>query len=485
MPAQNPIFEVTVTERLPLPIAYIKPMPIPSTAWNEAPLRCIQINAQWASYLLGLVDLLDAPDAWQGSKVEVDAARDQVREIALAIAGAYECETSEMGIQDIRLDATCNVIEVLIDGVWTPKIGKDLLYPPLYFTGVPNVEDGVIYWDYVTNENCVGGSGQIQIDMPLGAQGPPGEPGETGASGADGNCDCGDTSPPPTLSSAENACGIATYLVTWHDGIFQDFIDQVDSANNVTELVADFLVLIPGIGTIAAPFVEAAADAITATTAALRADVTSTVLEEWQCELYCVLAPLGEFSLTAFQAWVTAMKASYTALGQQVWLDTILGYANSEINRRAVIGAATPSATCASLCDCDEDDGCTFYDFAAGAAIWEAAVASTFFGTDSFKLTTGQSQDNVQIRAIIPAGNLISVRVHARNTGTNNRLFVGKNSIGSTVRDSGQKTVYEYIPTAPIAFNGTSERLFIGLDWASGLNATHPQEITGVELCYG
>lgn len=65
------------------------PGPIPSTGIFDEPTRCARINAQWVSHILGVLDRLDQPDAWQGTLDQVDDARNQIR--LLMVELATEC----------------------------------------------------------------------------------------------------------------------------------------------------------------------------------------------------------------------------------------------------------------------------------------------------------------------------------------------------------------------------------------------------------
>src|SRR5690606_9263734 len=71
-----------------LPYLDPRPDPIspPSTAWFEEPCRCIVLNAEWASHLLGVLDRLTEPDAWAGTDEQITAARQAIEEIAAQLS---------------------------------------------------------------------------------------------------------------------------------------------------------------------------------------------------------------------------------------------------------------------------------------------------------------------------------------------------------------------------------------------------------------
>jgi len=57
------------------------PLPIPAALPFDAPLRCLEVNEEWASHLIGALEALDQMDAWLGTETEIEAARDAVRDI--------------------------------------------------------------------------------------------------------------------------------------------------------------------------------------------------------------------------------------------------------------------------------------------------------------------------------------------------------------------------------------------------------------------
>lgn len=67
-----------------------KPTPIPTAAWNDAPLFCLVVNGEWVSHILGALEVLDQYDTWLGTDEEIDAARQNVNEIMLALMTPFE-----------------------------------------------------------------------------------------------------------------------------------------------------------------------------------------------------------------------------------------------------------------------------------------------------------------------------------------------------------------------------------------------------------
>lgn len=79
-----------ITQKLSEPDYCPRPEPtaIPTALWNDNPLYCLQLNDEWVSHVLGVMNALDQYDTWVGTDDEIDAARQQVNEIMLALMSA-------------------------------------------------------------------------------------------------------------------------------------------------------------------------------------------------------------------------------------------------------------------------------------------------------------------------------------------------------------------------------------------------------------
>ena len=450
-------------------------MPVPQTGIFDAPNVCLVINTAWIPFLTGVLDRLKWPDVWQGDEAAKNAAFDQIEHLLAALQSGEGCAVS--GIEDIRMNADCTAVEVYIDGAWVEKLPAVKLYPPAYLSNIGTDGTNTIF-ELSTREDC---DAYDTTDVTALTVGPPGEPGNPGA---DGTCvDCGDTSSEAEITDAGAACGIAQYVIPWHEGRFQDMLDILDTSLNLGELVADLMLTWAQVSPITEAVVEAAVNAVTTTAAALRSDVPTTKLEEWQCSLYCAFKDEPTFSKAKFDEWLSAEKAASSALGQTVWLLLMGMYGGQELNRRFIIGALTPSTTCATLCD-ECPDNCTLNSFAESGGDWTGQDSNVIWSGGAWIADTHATKDNVWISRIVPAGNIVSVKVYATNAGSTSRMYVGKNAIGS-VRDTGAKSVYTATLDPALVFNGTTDRLHVALDYIPGASSTHPQRITAVEFCYG
>jgi len=89
------------------------PTPIPSARWDEAPCKCLAVNDEWVSHIIGVMDALDQFDTWIGSEAEVNDARQQVGEIMAALIGdePMNCCCDSQTVTDTRFteDGTMQV----------------------------------------------------------------------------------------------------------------------------------------------------------------------------------------------------------------------------------------------------------------------------------------------------------------------------------------------------------------------------------------
>lgn len=85
---ETPLSDSQDAEFHPAYVPRPDPLPIPVPNIFDAPTMCIKINEFWASHLIGALDVLDQVDSWQGSPEEVEAARQQVRELIVKL-GEY------------------------------------------------------------------------------------------------------------------------------------------------------------------------------------------------------------------------------------------------------------------------------------------------------------------------------------------------------------------------------------------------------------
>lgn len=118
--------EIIQTLSVPLYAPRHDATPIPTAAWNDEPLYCLEVNDQWVSHILGVLVALDQPDTWIGTSEEIDAARQQVNEIMAAFMAACG-DNMNCCVPPLTRIAADGSLEVSTDGgsTWTPAAGTD------------------------------------------------------------------------------------------------------------------------------------------------------------------------------------------------------------------------------------------------------------------------------------------------------------------------------------------------------------------------
>lgn len=368
-----------------------------------------------------------------------------------------------MAVADIRING-CN-LEALIDGVWVVKGDlTDCAVPG------PQGETGPA--------GPAGATGATGAQGATGATGAQGEPGEPGSPGEPGVCEDCPTFEPTPIPDTDVACGMAKYLVAWNDDRFDDLLAMLDTAVDLTEALSNVSLLFPGSGIV----VKLVMDAITAVfgtaVSALRSDVASTLLEDWQCDLWCLLQTEVAADAVTVKTWATGRRIIETSLGADLWLNLLYGFTDAEINQRLFVGSTAPSNECATLCDPCEQTGCLVYDFTISDHGWLPIGGTTEWvaGVGWRKAANAGSADNVQISYTSPDMNdIISIQISTTGGIANSRFLVG-----GTVRATGFGDL-EWIPTTP--YNPIGDQLNVGYDYTPGSSNTHPQVITMITVC--
>lgn len=369
---------------------------VPALATSPAapPLVCIPCNADWIPYLIGALEPLRWPDNWKGADGDIIQAMRFVESLMASIASASECETPM--ITDIRL-VNC-VLEVSYDGGgnWI-TVGNLALCVgqegPPGADGQPGADgasvemrvfDGWIQWrqdDDPTWQNLVELDTLKGDDGPQGPAGPPGIPGpagEQGPVGPPGDCSvCIDDPGDPEECSDEVACGIAVGLTDHIHEWYEFTLTEWDFVANVAQVMLLVLgafggsLLVTGL-TAVVEFVQQFG------TNTIRVENTPQIWEIVRCRLYCLLR--GNCSVTAdtISAWATAVEP-LGDVGPKVIAAQIRSLALADARRRAYVYAKSPTAVC-ELCDeCEDDEWCYEFDFAADSGGW-ARVGGTTFG---------------------------------------------------------------------------------------------------------
>lgn len=116
-----------------------RPLAIPEAQWNEGPCWCLSVNDEWASHILGLLEMLDQPDTWKGTDEEIDAARNQVKAlITCFMESSMSCCCGQSDIPIQRRVTSDGQLQISRDGgvTWIqdpqdPRLTGTALPPPV------------------------------------------------------------------------------------------------------------------------------------------------------------------------------------------------------------------------------------------------------------------------------------------------------------------------------------------------------------------
>lgn len=338
------------------------PVAIPSTNPQDDPGVCLRINATWAAMLSSLLDRLDQPDVWEGEDAAIEAARQNVRALQVALDEVNDC----MCISEFTASAESgNPVNVVFD----PETGN------FHFT-IPPGEQGPQGIQGIQGIQGVQGVQGVQGEQ--GPQGPEGPEGAAGLPGADGLY----VYPPIAISTTDRLnviCGMSGSFARWlcdqaYTGVVAlktSVLAGKDLIDNVTDMIEAF----PVIG----PIINGVADILTdMATRGDYDDVASLVNDAYavefvQCFTYCWIktnVPEG-VSMTQAQCQQLGDALQATLFVQPprgplltIWgqfLSIFAGMADPQIIAfRLRLGADEPNDDCALLCtDCPElPEGC-------------------------------------------------------------------------------------------------------------------------------
>lgn len=327
-----------------------RPTPIPDAHWDDAPLFCLQVNDEWASHILGVMEALDQQDTWIGSSAEVLDARQQVLQIMKALMTM--CEDCAMEFQ-------------LVD--------CDLQYrnsPEDEWISLGNVcgADGA--------DGTNGTDGTDGVDGTNGTNGTDGADGADGADGIDGtDCDCEEFNHVPTPTNPEGAddnqtsCNIAAGISEYLRDKEIFALSQANTAVGITTAIMGVVASIIAAvvtGGLAAPAIIAAVTVfINVLLAADGGERDAQIADDsfWNslsCCIYCALKPNKDFDAALQIAIGTAIRnCDYTSGSYDApfWYDVLASLWEAlpiEVIRNNVAVGALINYDC-SGCDCPEE----------------------------------------------------------------------------------------------------------------------------------
>lgn len=395
-----------------------RPFPVPASDVFDSPTVCVRVNGQWASHVDGVLERLLYRDAWAGTDQDVERAIGEVRRLLAALGESTPCEDS-MAITAMRIEGCDLQVQYSGDPAW-------------YTVGD------------LTSCAVPGPQGEPGEQGPMGVQGPTGPQGEQGPAGPQGpKGDPGDGIPPApaadTSAGDDSYCGIAAYLVTYTDSIFQDIIDSINLGEDVLELIGTLLPVV-GFGGIAVEIVMQVFEALVGIGAsAARAAIDTGVLEDMQCTLYCKLQSADNADVSTVRAWIDEQYAiAPPNIALLNWLLVLDALTDTALGTRIFIGSKSPSAACSALCDCPSDCPPLVVEFVSGDVytINAGVQAAGYIGT-------ARSGNLNQVLVTIPvnpdcvitnvAASLYSS--HSPSSGSNTIAFRLKNQAGAVLNE--------------------------------------------------
>jgi len=332
------ITQLTVPVYAPRP----EPTPIPTAAWNDEPLYCLEVNDQWISHILGVMVALDQPDTWIGTPEEIDAARQQVNEIMAAFMAACEDDMNccEEPLTRIAADGS---IEISTDGgeTWTPATTDDPR------NKVPQL-------------------------APL--------------TGDDGD---------------DKRCRAANNIVRQLKDLQASWSDDLDAGLTLLQLGLAFaggiaaLFLTAGTAAVyVVPALLEMAAALVGTGSEAYDDLFTT--EVWDfalCQFYCHCEPDGTFTQASFNDMLANFDTEFTGNLALAFSSAMTGWQLVGLNRAARL-VSTDNLDCSACTDCDDCvDPClvewTFYGVTDVVKISDCHYTMTVSGVGHFAFSSG------------------------------------------------------------------------------------------------
>lgn len=179
--------------------SFVSPVPVPAYYPSDAPLVCVQFNADWLPLVIGALSQLTQPAAWQGDDGTQDAAVQCADDLIGIFSEAYGGAFCPM----IQITDTC-----------------ELQYS----------NDGGVTWNTATNWDTF---------AKMCFVGPAGVPGSVGPIGPSGP---GVPVPLPGQSTTDLACSISGYLASQViKEAVQYVVDGINGSQSTVEILAGFL----------------------------------------------------------------------------------------------------------------------------------------------------------------------------------------------------------------------------------------------------
>jgi hypothetical protein len=285
----------------------IKPTPIPTAAWNDTPLFCLEVNDEWLGHVLGALEVLDQHDTWVGSEDDILAVRRQVNEMMAAFM--EECDPmSNCCPEPLTRVSEDGTLEVSYDGGAT--------------------------WADATTEDPRNTAPQLP---PLG-----------GANGTEKKC-----------TAANNVLGQFKDGISTFEGYYDTSATVVEFVTAVAGAICAFI-----FAPLAVPIVVAAIIALMSAVwnvgkTAYVAAFNDTVFGDLLCILFCHVGFDGTFTQEGLDAIRADISSHFDSIASGAFLALLNGVGVAGINTMARIPTGS-SASCDS-CECVDSCGIMYW----------------------------------------------------------------------------------------------------------------------------
>lgn len=105
-------------------------LPIPGVPIESEPSVNMKVNVQWFSHIIGIMNALDQPDAWQGTENAIEDARAEIRKLIASVETEAPTMTMPLGLVIPFAGKTTDIPSwlLLCDGAVKNRVD----YPDLY-----------------------------------------------------------------------------------------------------------------------------------------------------------------------------------------------------------------------------------------------------------------------------------------------------------------------------------------------------------------
>lgn len=321
------------------------PQPIPAAAIDAQPAACALINLEWLAHIVGAIEAINQPDAWQGTDEEIYQAQQQLE--ALAAAFSTICDMAEGAtVQFRQTDCT---LEMSTDNgqTWTMIFNAGCATP-------------VIVWNQDTGELTVDGEVVVNSETIINNTIIVNDTEELQPTGLDKRCDVASyyadlmlpslmaemvTSAEQSSTNVDAISSLIGFAVAVTGFIFTPATGGASAAAALAWIFGGLAVAETG--------AELGALIINADPVAMEAEMTPQFWQDVKCKIYCVLPSTGIVDLQVQQDIADEVETLAPAYPATIPLlsESIRSFTPEAIGKFNIFGALYDGSNC-DLCAC-------------------------------------------------------------------------------------------------------------------------------------